>query len=148
MIDAEFELDLQPHTKANVQEQRKLKEEQEAQIQEKIKALQSKMEKSSLPQSSLKLRPTKQNTQEQQRLLNRETLLQLSRNLRHTHETNPFALSFKIKGPVFDEELIQKMRAALHNTRVRYLSTKRYFEHKQADSKIEQQHHRRYTFEM
>lgn len=141
MTDLELDLEMQPYIKISLQEQRKLKAEQDALVQQKIKQLQAKMEKSSLPQSALKLRPINQATQEQQRLLNREAILNLSRNLRNTHLSNPFALSFQIKGPVFDEDLTKKLRIAINAMRQRQLTTKHHFEHKIADQKFEQQHH-------
>lgn len=147
MTDSDLELSLQQLAKNALQQQKQLKAEREAETDRRIRMLQLKMEKSSLPQSTLKLRPTNQSTQEQQRLLTRDALLQLSKNLRNTNLSNPYALKFQIKGPVLDEELEKKLRAAIRNMQQRKTINKRYFEHQAADHQYEEQHHRRYSFE-
>ncbi|MGV3739881.1 MAG: hypothetical protein ACO1N3_01120 [Gammaproteobacteria bacterium] len=140
MTDSDLELSLQYNAKTVLQQQ-KLKAELDAATEKKIKILQDKMEKSSLPQSTLKLRPTNQGTQEQQRLIHREAILQLSRNLRNTNLPNPYALKFQIKGPIFDEELSKKLLTAIKNMQQqRLLTKKRYFEHQAADHNFEEQH--------
>lgn len=148
MTDSDLELSMQYSAKNALQQQQKIKAELDTAAEHKIRTLQYKMEKSSLPQSTLKLRPTNQVNQEQQRLLHREAILQLSRNLRNTNVPNPYALKFQIKGPIFDEELDKKLRVAIKNMHHRQLTKKRYFEHQIADFKFEEQHKTRHSFEM
>ena len=92
-----------------------------------------------MPQSTLKLRPTHLITQENQRL-SRAMILQLSKDLRNTHQPNPFALSFQMMRPNLDDEKNKKIRAAAKLMQQRQLTQINYLKHVATEEAYEQQH--------
>lgn len=141
MTDQDLALSIQQSAKFSLQEERKIQEEREFQILQKNKELQKKMEESSMPQSALKLRPTKQITQEKQRL-SREMILQSSKDLRNTHQPTPFPLTFQMRRSNHpDEENDQKLRAVKLSQQQRQLTKINYLKHVAVEVALEQQHH-------
>ncbi len=130
---------MQQSAKLAMQEERKIREEREALALRKNKELQKKIEISSMPQSTLKLRPTHPITQENQRL-SRAMILQLSKDLRNTHQPNPFALSFQMMRPNLDDEKNKKIRAAAKLMQQRQLTQINYLKHVATEEAYEQQH--------
>ena len=136
----DYELGIQHSAKLAMQEERKIREEREALALRINKELQKKMGESSLPQSTLKLRPTHQAAQEKQRL-SREMILQLSKDLRNTHQPNPFALSFQMMRPNLDDEKDKKFRASAKSVLQRKLTHINHLKHVATEEAYEQQHH-------
>lgn len=134
------ELGMQQSAKLLLQQQRHFEAERHKEAQIKAQALQKKMVESSLPQSSLKLRPTNQITQEKQRL-RREDLLQYSRNLRNTHAPNQLVLKFQMPLLNTDKDKEdKKFRATMKIMKQRQLDKRHHLEHLAAEETQQHQH--------
>lgn len=133
------ELGIQKSAKLLLQQQRRLEAERYKDAQVKAQTLQKKRVESSLPQSSLTLRPTNTITQEKQRL-RREEILQYSRNLRNTHAQNRLVLTFQMPASNLDkDEKDKKLRAVMQTMKQRQLNKRHHLEHLAAEET--QQHH-------
>ena len=134
------ELGIQQSAKLLLQQQRHFEAERHKDAQMKAQALQKKMVGYALPQSSLKLRPTNQITQEKQRL-RREDILQYSRNLRNTHAPNQLVLKFQMPGLDLDKDKEdKKFRATMKIMKQLQLDKRHHLEHLAAEETRQHQH--------